>query len=165
MVGSLRPRLLFAMFLLGLATAGAPSAGSDKADPGWRQEMLRQVNDIRAQHDRAPLTLDDRLNAAAQAHCNEMVRRDFFDHVAPDGSRMTDRADRAGYRWRVIQENIAAGHPNAAQVLDGWMQSQPHRAAILDSRVTDVGFGYAFAPNDHGRLRKKHYWTMLVGRE
>lgn len=32
------------------------------------------------------------LNKIAQDHSNDMARRNFFDHVNPDGERVGDRA-------------------------------------------------------------------------
>lgn len=131
----------------------------------WRADMLRQINRVRTRHGIAPLRIDARLNRAAQSHSDDMARRDFFDHRSPEGARMTDRADRTGYRWQRIIENIAAGYPNAASAIEGWMESPDHRAGLLDSRVRDAGLGYVYLPHDSGQVQKAHYWTLLVGRE
>lgn len=131
----------------------------------WRSDMLRQINRIRARHGVGALRFDDRLNRAAQFHSDDMARRDFFEHRSPEGARMTDRADRTGYHWRRLVENIAAGYPNAAGAIDGWMGSPDHRAGLLDSGVRDAGIGYVHLPHDSGQVQKAHYWTLLVGRE
>jgi len=150
--------------ILFLAITG--TANGRRPDPEtWRLDMLRRLNTIRAQHGLIGLRLDNRLNQAAQLHTNNMIHRDFFDHKDPDGANMTERADAFGYRWRWIIENIAAGHPNINEALNGWMASPDHRAAILDARVRDAGIGYSYAPNDWGSVTKIHYWTLLVGSE
>ena len=150
--------------LLFLAISG--TASGKRPDPeSWRIDMLRRLNAIRAQHGLTGLRLDNRLNKAAQLHTNNMIHRDFFDHKDPDGAKMTERADAFGYRWRWIIENIAAGHPNIQEALNGWRASPEHRSAILDARVRDAGIGYSYAPNDWGNVTKIHYWTLLVGSE
>ena len=154
---------MMAVILL-LAITGTASGKRPDTDT-WRLDMLRRLNAIRAQHGLTGLRLDNRLNKAAQLHTNNMIHRDFFDHKDPDGAKMTERADAFGYRWRRIIENIAAGHPNIQEALNGWMASPEHRAAILDVRVRDAGIGYSYAPNDWGNVTKIHYWTLLVGSE
>ena len=165
---------LRAVACVALAIAVATiSAGADAEErhaalqsaAAWRAEMLRQINRIRIRHGVSALRLDARLNRAAQSHSDDMARREFFDHRSPEGARMTDRAQRAGYRWRRLIENIAAGHADIAAAIEGWMASPDHRAGLLDGNVRDAGMGYAFLPRDGGPLRKSHYWTLLVGRE
>jgi uncharacterized protein YkwD len=131
----------------------------------WRADMLRQINRVRARHGVGALRIDARLNRAAQSHSDDMARRDFFDHRSPEGVRMTERADRTGYHWRRLIENIAGGYPNIAATIQGWMESPDHRAGLLDNRVRDAGFGYVYLSRDSGRVRKAHYWTLLIGRE
>ncbi len=158
-----------ALFLASLTLASkAPFAdGLDKLVQGesWRLDMLRRLNAIREQNGLRLLEMDDRLNRAAQLHSDDMAARDFFDHKAPDGARMTDRADAFGYNWRRLLENIAAGQRDVQQAITGWMNSPDHRAAILDKGVQDAGMGYAFRDRDDGSVKMSHYWTLLVGAE
>jgi uncharacterized protein YkwD len=134
-------------------------------DERWRLDMLGRLNAIRTEHRLPALSIDDRLNKAAQLHSDDMADRDFFDHQTPDGARMTDRADAFGYRWRLLLENIAAGQDNSAAAVDGWMHSEGHRAAILNANGRDAGMGYTFRPEDRGTVTMRHYWTLLIGTE
>jgi uncharacterized protein YkwD len=167
-MASLRPAvtiLAVAVLVVSFSARGENQQAALQAADAWRANMLWQINQIRGRHGIAPLRIDDRLNRAAQRHSDDMARRDFFDHRSPEGARMTDRADRSGYQWRRIIENIAGGYPNAATVIEGWMGSPGHRAGLLDSRVRDAGLGYVFLPQDGGQVQKAHYWTLLIGRE
>lgn len=134
-------------------------------DERWRLDMLGRLNAIRTEHRLMALSIDDRLNKAAQLHSDDMADRDFFDHQTPDGARMTDRADAFGYRWRLLLENIAAGQDSSAAAVDGWMHSEGHRAAILNANGRDAGMGYTFRPEDRGTVTMRHYWTLLIGTE
>lgn len=127
--------------------------------------MLGRLNVIRGNHNLSALRIDERLNKAAQLHSDDMADRDYFDHQTPDGARMTDRADAFGYRWRLLLENIAAGHVNSAEAVNGWMKSEGHRAAILNAKARDTGMGYAFRSDDSGTVAQRHYWTLLIGTE
>jgi uncharacterized protein YkwD len=134
-------------------------------DGRWRLDMLGRLNIIRDQSGLAGLRIDDRLNRAAQLHSDDMASRDYFDHQTPEGSRMTDRADAFGYRWRLLLENIAVGQDTPAGAVDGWMKSSEHRAAIMNRNGRDAGMGYRFRANDDGAVVMRHYWTLLIGSE
>lgn len=147
----------------GIATAAPQVAALTSGR--WRLDMLGRLNAIRSDHRLHPLRIDERLNKAAQLHCDDMANRDFFDHQNPEGARMTDRADAFGYRWRLLMENIAGGQANAAAAITGWMKSTDHRAAILNAGGRDTGMGYAFRSEDRGTVTMRHYWTLLIGAE
>ena len=50
------------------------------------------------------------------------------------------------------------GYPDAASVMDGWMNSPGHRANILSGNVTQIGVGLAYAADG------SPYWTMVFAR-
>jgi uncharacterized protein YkwD len=154
---------IFAVAVFG--TLATTRASQHPANGVWRHGLLTRINTIRDRHGLDALRLDARLNRAAQGHSDDMAKRDYFDHKTPEGKRMTDRAASAGYRWRRLMENIAAGHSDGKLVVDGWMNSPKHRDAILDPQVRDAGLGHAYRPKDGGRIKMRHYWTLLVGRE
>jgi uncharacterized protein YkwD len=131
----------------------------------WRREVLQLVNRFRAQYGLKPLKLNDQLNRTAQGHSDDMAERDYFDHVTPNGRTVGDRATAAGYRWRTILENIAAGQQDPAEVVAGWIGSPSHRHAMLESDIDDAGIGYRFLARDGGRTRQYHYWTLNMGRQ
>ncbi|MGI5127212.1 CAP domain-containing protein [Pseudonocardia sp. CA-107938] len=105
--------------------------------------VVTATNAERARHRLPPLTVDARLAAAARRHSADMVARGFFAHTDPDGLGVDARVRAAGYSYRVVAENIAAGQPDAATVVDAWMHSPGHRANILRPEVTQIGVGIA----------------------
>ena len=96
----------------------------------------------------APLVDDGQLQGVAQAHSDDMVARDYFDHTSPSGATATDRILHSGYvsdavSW-AIGENIAYGTMNLAtpsEVVTAWMNSPGHRANILDPGYRQTGMG------------------------
>jgi uncharacterized protein YkwD len=134
-------------------------------DGRWRLDMLGRLNVIRERNTLHALRLDERLNRAAQLHSDDMASRNYFDHQTPEGSRMTDRADAFGYRWRLLLENIATGQENPAEAVAGWMDSAGHRAAILNAKGRDAGMGHSYRPPDDEIAGIRHYWTLLIGTE
>jgi len=135
-----------------------------KVAADWRREVLRLVNRFRARNGRKALMLDASLNRAAQAHADDMAARDYFAHVTPDGKTVGDRATRAGYRWRTVLENLAAGQGAPSEVVAGWIGSPAHRRALLARDIEDAGIGYRFLARDGGRTRQNHYWALEMGR-
>ncbi|MGV4983761.1 CAP domain-containing protein [Streptomyces sp. NRAIS4] len=120
-------------------------------------EVLALTNAERGRAGLPPLAVDPLLTAAAQAHCADMVARDFYDHTSPDGSQPWDRAAAAGSQRRTIGENIACGQRSPAEVVSGWMNSPGHRANILKREFGHIGVGFA------GGGRAGTYWTQLFG--
>ncbi|MFJ9820893.1 CAP domain-containing protein [Streptomyces sp. NPDC101151] len=120
-------------------------------------EVVALTNAERARAGLRPLAADPQLTRAAQAHCADMVARDFYAHTSPDGSQPWDRAAAAGSRRRTIGENIACGQRSPAEVVEGWMNSPGHRANILKPDFTHIGVGYA------GGGRAGTYWAQLFG--
>lgn len=74
-----------------------------------RAEILAAVNTARSEAGRPPLTADPGLDAIAQAHAEDMLARDYYDHTSPEGKRPSDRLTAAGWRYRQVAENIAHG--------------------------------------------------------
>ncbi|MEU0844668.1 CAP domain-containing protein [Streptomyces sp. NPDC005962] len=120
-------------------------------------EVIALTNAERAAARLAPLAPDPRLTLAAQAHSDDMVARDFYDHTSPEGRQPWDRAATAGATHRGIGENIACGQRGPAEVVRGWMDSPGHRANILKADFTHIGVGYATGS------RAATYWTQVFG--
>jgi uncharacterized protein YkwD len=122
----------------------------------FEAEVVELTNAERANALCGAVHTDDRLAAAARAHSEDMVERDFFDHVNPDGDGPGERASAAGYDWWA-SENIAWGYRTAEDVVAGWMNSPGHRRNILDCDVVAVGVGVADVGGEP-------YWTQMFGR-
>ena len=110
---------------------------------GRLDEVVALTNRRRAEHGLGPLAWADRLAAAAQAHNEDMVRRGFFAHESPDGRSVADRVRAAGYDYRVVAENLAAGQRTPEEVVQGWMDSPGHRANLLHPDVREIGVAFA----------------------
>jgi uncharacterized protein YkwD len=136
-----------------------------RADPAAvQQRVLELVNRARSlgrtcgrEHfpSAGPLFLSPLLNGAARSHARDMARRDYFEHRAPDGSEPKDRVRRAGYRPRLVGENIAFGPESAEEAVAGWMASPGHCANIMDPRFSEMGVAVV-----QGRKRGHFYWVQ-----
>lgn len=109
----------------------------------------------------APLRWNALLAQAAAAHSADMAALDYFSHTSADGRSMSDRINATGYAWAGLGENIAAGYPDIASVVDGWMHSDGHCANLMNPAFDEVGL--ACAPGAAGS-RYAQYWTQDLAR-
>lgn len=107
-----------------------------------RSNLLSGTNQQRSTNGKAALTLNSKLNSAAQAKANDMADRDYWSHNTPDGTEPWHFFNQAGYKYYKAGENLAYGFLTSSQTISGWMNSASHKANMLDSEFTEVGFGF-----------------------
>jgi uncharacterized protein YkwD len=120
---------------------GGPLLPEAEAPEGAVREFEQLANAHRVRVGCGRLRWDARTGAVAQAHAQDMVRRDFFSHTNPGGQSPFDRLRAAGVTYMAAAENIAFGYPTAAGVLDGWLTSAGHRRNLENCRYTHHGVG------------------------
>jgi uncharacterized protein YkwD len=108
-----------------------------------RSALLSATNVQRNSNGQSSLTINDKLNAAAQAKANDMVARNYWSHNTPDGEEPWVFFDAQGYVYTKAGENLAYGFDTSNATIIGWMNSPTHKANLLDSAFTEVGFGFA----------------------
>ena len=123
------------------------------------------TNDLRSKQGLPPVEIEPRLTAAARAFAAYVARTDKLDHDA-DGSTPAARAEKSGYRYCVIAENIAYEYDSGGFTADnlsrnivrGWSESQTHRANMLHADVTHVGIGIVSGKTG------EYYAVQMLGR-
>lgn len=104
---------------------------------------------------------NDRLTLAARDRIDDMIRKRYFDHVAPDGKGPFSWVRQRRYRYRHAGENLAMGFRSADDVVKAWMKSPEHRANLLGD-YHEVGIAsIAGAPTDS---RPGHTIVAIYGR-
>jgi uncharacterized protein YkwD len=147
----------------GAARPSGPSgpAGAAGSNATLLAEVVAATNAERTRRGLVALNVEARLAGAAQAHSDDMARRNFFAHESPEGRSVADRVRAFGYRYRVVAENIAAGQRTADEVVTGWMNSPGHRANILNAEVRQIGVGLA-AGGTYGTCWTQVFGTLLL---
>lgn len=138
------------LMLLLLALIVSPALADAHTD-----QILTLVNAQRG----TPLSMNPQLVAAAQLHSDWMAACGIFSHTGGGGSSVGDRAQASGYNWSQIGENIlfqSTFDANAA--FNGWWNSPPHKANMLDANFVDVGIAYALGSDGF------YYYTMVLGK-
>lgn len=146
----------------------AYGTGESAFDSEEVEELVHQgVNDRRADHDLGALEWDGTIASVSRAHSADMNERAYFAHENPDNETPFDRFGEVGSYCRAYGENIAmtvADRPvrapasdevvryrTSAELADGlveqWMNSPPHREAILSDRWDRGGVGVYLSPN------------------
>lgn len=105
-----------------------------------------------------PLAWDERLAAASLAYASDLARYKYMSHTGRDGSQPGVRAARAGYVWKTVGENLAAGQVSPEEVTAGWIASPGHCANLMNPAFSVMGTGYAVNPDD----RMGVYWAQLL---
>ncbi|HZE87553.1 MAG TPA: CAP domain-containing protein [Methylomirabilota bacterium] len=104
------------------------------------QDLLTITNEKRKENHVGSLAMDDKLTAAATAKANFMFEKNFWAHIAPDGTTPWYFIKNAGYEYLYAGENLARGFTSAPDVVNAWMASPSHRENMLSSNYKDVGF-------------------------
>lgn len=137
-----------------------------------RSATVCLVNRERVAHGLQPLTVNGRLNRAAQGHSEDMVAEDYFSHYGPSGDSPASRMRAAGYIYSAnigyeIGENIAwgtLGLSTPKSIVEAWMHSPGHRANILDPHFRETGMGIVAAlPRSDGNGQPGAMYTQDFG--
>ncbi|MBQ8435510.1 MAG: CAP domain-containing protein, partial [Oscillospiraceae bacterium] len=119
------------------------------------EAVLDLVNEQREAVGAEPLALDESLTEAAMIRAEEIV--ESFSHTRPDGSSCFTVLDELGISCGYPGENIAAGYSDAADVMNGWVNSEGHYKNIVDKYYSEIGIGIVYDSNsEYG-----YYWVQI----
>jgi len=102
-------------------------------------EVIRLTNEKRVQNGLSPVSLNSTLSQAAQAKGADMLNKDYWAHVAPDGTQPWKFFLDFGYRYRFAGENLARDFTNPSSAVDAWMASPSHKENMLNPKYKDIG--------------------------
>lgn len=117
----------------------------------YELEVVELTNVERQKHGLAPLQIDEALSKVASVKSEDMAKQNYFSHNSPTYGSPFDMMKQFGISYRTAGENIAMGQRSPQEVVNAWMNSEGHRANILNSNFTHIGVGHASNGN---------YWTQ-----
>lgn len=100
-------------------------------------DWLSRINGLRSSHGLAPLAVDGQLTGLAQGQAQRNASSGVLAHTG-------NLAAGVSSAWTKLGENVGFGH-NPDQLWNGFLNSAPHRANLLDPAFTHVGIGVVFA--------------------
>lgn len=126
---------------------------SDNETLSYAEQVVKLVNEERAKAGLSALKMDADITNAANVRAKEIVQK--FSHTRPNGSSFSSVLKEQGVSFRGSGENIAWGQKSPEEVMKGWMNSDGHRANILNKNYKNIGVGYY--QNEKG----VNYWVQL----
>ncbi|KKR33669.1 MAG: hypothetical protein UT66_C0035G0002 [candidate division CPR2 bacterium GW2011_GWC1_39_9] len=109
-------------------------------DASSEDEMLKLVNGERTKRGIKPLSMENSLRFLARAHSRDMLAKGYFAHINPENKDPFDRMETAGINYEYAGENLALA-PTVDLAHEGLMNSEGHKANILDPNFGKVGIG------------------------
>ena len=109
--------------------------------------LVEETNTQRTGAGLPALSLNNKLNQAAQAKAEDMAARNYWSHNTPEGNPPWMFFSNAGYDYKAAGENLAYGFDTSNTTVVAWMNSPGHRANIMNTTYTEVGFGIVNVEN------------------
>ncbi|MFC0558857.1 CAP domain-containing protein [Halalkalibacter alkalisediminis] len=115
-------------------------------------QVIELTNVERRNNGLSDLQADSALSNVARKKSNDMQQNNYFSHTSPTYGSPFDMIRDSGISYNSAGENIAQGQRSAQEVVQAWMNSEGHRANILNGEYTHIGVGYQ---------QNGHYWTQM----
>ena len=160
-------------FLFIVALLVSLTAGRAVTLTGEEQQLANLLTTASGQQrNKGAMHLDERLVMVARARARDMAKRDYFNHVNPDGNGPNYLVRAAGYalpasystdRKANSIESIGGGYMSAQECWSELLKSPPHRTHLLALEPffedqTSYGIGHYYDPN----TTYWHYWVIIT---
>jgi|GEM_PF-2371278 len=110
-----------------------------------REALTAVINSARNDAGSISLLLDSSLCLVAQQRSDDMAARNYFSHTTPEGKNIYNFLAENGIAYSAAGENIQYCSPpsmaSAELFFNTWMNSDIHRANILNSGFSRIGIG------------------------
>ena len=126
----------------------------------WEYEVLSLVNQERVRNGLEKLTWGDTCADAAETRAEELVR--LYSHTRPDGTSWSTACDTPDDNARYVEgENLVVGSSAVSPetTVTAWMNSEDHRANILNPEYTKLAVGFHFDPNTQYKTHWSQYFS------
>jgi uncharacterized protein YkwD len=152
--------LYYTMDFGGRPLKAADSAPATSPSPAPNQALdavttlFNRTNAFRSQNGLPPYRLNDKLNASAERHSQDMAGTGNIDHGGSDGSTPKRRILDTGYEAQFTGENIYGGIATIDDAWNYWVNDPQHRDNLLNKLFTDIGISVVKG------TRGTYYYTM-----
>jgi len=124
--------------------------------------IIEEINPIREGEGYLRLSVSEKLNSAAQMKAEDMLERQYFDHIGPEGETPWSWLREVDYNYAAAAENLAIHASSPKSLVRAWLNSPTHAKNILNGYFTEVGVGIATGEMEG---RKTTVVVMFLGRE
>lgn len=121
------------------------------------KSVFQGINKVRNKHGLSSLEWNKELSVVAEKHSEDMIKKDYFSHVSPEGHSLEDRLKIEQVQYSKAGETLLKQSrfegfiliipiPKnesgmVKETIDGWMSSPGHREIILTPDFQEVGVG------------------------
>src|SRR5712691_9565431 len=102
-----KPATVLSTLLLLLTLQFAPIEQAYAAPSALGDDMIVEVNQVRARAGLFPLAEIDALSTVAAERSLDMVSRNYFSHTTPDGRTVFNMLHERGIGYNIAGENLA----------------------------------------------------------
>lgn len=106
-------------------------------------KILELTNAERRKAGVAQLTSNSLLHAAAAQKAQDMLDKDYFAHISPQGITPWFWMAKVGYSYELAGENLAIDFTEAEDVVAAWLASPTHKENMLLPDYTETGIAAA----------------------
>jgi len=103
-------------------------------------KLYQLTNQMRQKYNLPTLNYSKKLEQAAYLKAQDMFKKNYWAHYAPDGTTPWQFILATGYRYQYAGENLAKNFLFSKDLIDAWMDSPKHRENILKKEYNEVGF-------------------------
>lgn len=121
-------------------------------------EVFNLINAKRTANGLSPLNIDNELQNVARVKAKDMVDNNYFSHNSPTYGTPFNMMKNFGISYKTAGENIAGNSSNQGAV-EAWMNSEGHRANILNGSYNYTGVAVVKSTK-YGKI----YVQMFIGK-
>lgn len=121
-------------------------------------EVFNLINQKRTSAGLAKLKIDDETQNVARIKAKDMVDSNYFSHTSPTYGSPFDMLKSFKVSYKTAGENIA-GNSSNSKAVEAWINSEGHKANILNSSFNYTGIGVV-----NGSKYGKIYVQMFIGK-
>lgn len=121
-------------------------------------EVFNLINQKRTSAGLTKLKIDDETQNVARIKAKDMVDSNYFSHTSPTYGSPFDMLKSFKVSYKTAGENIA-GNSSNSKAVEAWMNSEGHKANILNSSFNYTGIGVV-----NGSKYGKIYVQMFIGK-
>ena len=122
------------------------------------KETFNLINEQRVAAGLPALIIDDEVQNVARIKAQDMVNSGYFSHTSPTYGSPFDMLKSFKVSYKTAGENIAGNSTNTGAV-NAWMNSEGHKANILNNSYNYTGLAVVSSPK-YGKI----YVQMFIGK-
>jgi len=162
-VGTVNSSYIKAIYPSTVSTGNSGSNGSSYSNTQIslsqdELEVFNLINEKRVANGLKALSVDKEVVIVARDKAKDMVNNNYFSHTSPTYGSPFDMLKKYGVSYKTAGENLA-GNSSNAKAVDAWMNSEGHRANILNSSYNYTGIGVVNS-SKYGKI----YVQMFIGK-